>query len=154
VWATLQGEVRFLVGQGIPVQVVREGELAGVFRIPYSKSPANHPWRAELGLLWDGQEQRYLAWYALTPDGWSVGWSRGIEFYAFDVPDEDDPADHAMALVIRQIHRIRGTGTGPRCLFRVTSSRWTTAEATSRQVREAEGRRTTAEATPRTRRRT
>ena len=136
-WETLQGKVKFLASQGIPVTVVRKGELAGVLRIPYGKSPANHPWQATLGLLWDGKGRRYLALYELLPDGWGVGWSRSIDFLAADVPDEDDPADHAMVLVIRQIHRTRGDGTGPQCLFRVTSSRWTTADSSSRPIREA-----------------
>jgi hypothetical protein len=136
-WATLEGQVGFLVGQGIPVEVVREGELTGVLRVPYGGSPAEHPWRAELGLLWNGQGRRYLAWYDLTPDGWSVNWIRDVEFLAADVPDEEDPADHAMALIIRQIHRTRGIGTGPRCLFRVTSSRWISDDSSSRLAREA-----------------
>jgi hypothetical protein len=137
VWATLHDHVRFLIGQGIPVEVVREGELAGVFRIPYGQCPANHAWRAELGLLWDRQKRDYHAWYALTPDGGFAGWSRGINFLAADVADDEDPADHAMALVIRQIHRTRGNGTGPRCLFRVTSSRWITAETSRHWLYEA-----------------
>jgi hypothetical protein len=135
--ATLQAQVRFLVEQGIPAELVREGELTGVLRVPYGGSPAEHPWRAELGLLWDRQRRRYLAWYALTPNGWSVNWISDVEFLAADVPDEEDPADHAMALVIRQIHRTRGIGTGPQCLFRVTSSRWISDDSSSRLVREA-----------------
>jgi hypothetical protein len=129
---TLQGTVRFFASQGVSVTVVREGELTGVLRIPYGKSPVGHPWRAALGLLWDGEGKRYLAWYDM--DTYHEGGT--IAFWAADVPDDEDPAEHAMALVIRRVHRIRGSGTGPACLFRVTSSGWTTTEAVSRQARE------------------
>jgi len=136
VWATLEGTVSFMASEGVPVTVVRRGELAGVLRIRYGKSRAGHPWRAVLGLLREVRGPRYHAWYALLPEGWTVGWSRSVEFFAADVPDEDNPADHAMALVIRQIHRTRGDGTGHKCLFRVTSSAWTTGDST-RLLRES-----------------
>jgi hypothetical protein len=128
VWLTVQGAVDWLTGQGRAVTVVREGQLAGVLRVPYGKSQAGHPWRANLGVLWDGDRRRYLAWYSLLPDGWSVGWSRDVEIPAAEIPDGVDPGDYALAAVVRQIHRTRGDGTGPKCLFRVTSAGWASGE--------------------------
>ncbi len=131
--ASVRLVVDILAIEGISATAVREGELAGVFRKRYQEYSVGHPWGAKLGLLWDGGGKRYFAWYDIREyrETW---W---YPFWAFDVPDDEDPADHAIALIVRRVNRIRGNGTGPGCMLRVTSWEWATTEPTLRALREA-----------------
>jgi hypothetical protein len=115
--ASLRLAVDILAIEGVSATEVREGKLAGVFRKPYQGCSAGHPWGGKIGLLWDGMAKRYFAYYDISeyPTAW---WQ---PFWAFDVPDDEDPADHAIALIVRRVNRIRGSGSGPGCLLRVTS---------------------------------
>jgi hypothetical protein len=131
--ASLRLAVDVLAIEGVSATVIRGGELAGVFRKPYQEHSAGQPWGAELGLLWDGVGRRYFAWYDMRE--YRETWWH--PFWALDVPEDEDPADHAIALIVRRVNRIRGSGNGPGCLLRVTSWEWTAPAPTLRAIREA-----------------
>lgn len=127
--SAIQGFVNFLAGQGMVVEIVREGELRGVLRLPYAGKRTGHPWQATVGLLWDPAQREFAARWDLVLRGQGAGWSQSFVFGAEEVPAGLGAAEYALAGVIRQIQRTRGMGTGPKCLFHVTSSGWAPEKA-------------------------